>query len=192
LNTAFGLSLNFWLPLISGIKVSYHNDLDRNFSSNIIFLTPKIAERIMNSTFDQQLSEFKYVINVADYLNPDIDLEFDDRFHINILESFGQTELSPLLSLNIPDIDLPAAKQIGRKSGTVGHPLPNICVKIINLESGETLGVGAFGTVLVKGANVFLEYWNNPYATNEVKNEGWYNTGVIGAIDLDGFLQLRN
>ncbi len=192
LNTAFGLSLNFWLPLLSGVKISYHNDLDRNFDSNIIFLTPKIAENIIEHTFDQQLSSFKYIINVADHLDPDLDLEFDDRFHLNILESFGQSELSPLLSLNIPDVDLPEAKQIGRKSGTVGHPLPNICVKIINPDTSEQLGVGEFGMVMVKGANVFLGYWNNLNATNQVKNEDWYNTGVIGAIDLDGFLTLKN
>ncbi len=191
LNTIFGLSLNFWLPLLSGVKISYLNDLDRTLDSNIIFLTPKIAGNLMEHTFNHQLSNFKYIINVAEHLDPDLDLEFDDCFHLNILESFGQSELSPLLSLNIPDIDLPDAKQIGRKSGTVGHPLPNICVKIIDPETGAELGVNKLGIIQVKGANVFLGYWNNPEATNQVKSGNWYNTGVTGSIDLDGFLQLK-
>ena len=85
------------------------------------------------------------------------------------------SEASPLLSVNI----------LGQeKIGSVGKVIDSCRIKIINANS---LG---HGTILVKGPNVFLGYYKNKEATDDVLQDGWLNTGDIGYVDEEGFLYI--
>jgi acyl-[acyl-carrier-protein]-phospholipid O-acyltransferase/long-chain-fatty-acid--[acyl-carrier-protein] ligase len=81
---------------------------------------------------------------------------------------------------------------VGAKLGTIGHPLPGITVKIVNPESGETVGVDEPGLLLVRGPNVMKGYLGRPEKTSEVLRDGWYNTGDIATVDEDGFLRITD
>lgn len=87
---------------------------------------------------------------------------------VNILEGYGLTETTAPISVNLPDKS---------KIGTVGPPLPGVSVKI----SDE-------GEILVKGINVFREYWQNPEGTAAAFEDGWFKTGDLGALDEDGYI----
>jgi len=97
------------------------------------------------------------------------------RVGLSIYQGYGITETSPVISAERPG---------DKRLGTVGHMLRDVTVKIIDPNQE---GVGE---IAVKGPNVMLGYFNNPQATDEVLNDGWYRTGDLGRLDADGFLSI--
>jgi long-chain acyl-CoA synthetase len=98
-------------------------------------------------------------------------LEFFYACGVPVLEGWGMTETVAIGTVN---------RLESFKFGTVGLPLPGVELKIA--DDGE---------ILIKGPNVFREYWRNPEATEEAFTEdGWLKTGDLGAIDEDGFMSI--
>ena len=97
-----------------------------------------------------------------------------------LLERYGMTELG--MAISNPYIG-------ARKPGYVGLPLPGVDIKLVN-EQYENVNEGEAGEIIVKGKNVFLEYWNKPAATSEAfTKEGWFKTGDIAIIE-DGYYRI--
>ncbi len=90
----------------------------------------------------------------------------------NLMDGYGLTETSPVISVNAP---YPNRAKIG----TIGKPIDNVHVKI-----------GTDGEILVKGPNVMLGYYKDKKKTNEVIVDGYFKTGDLGQLDEDGFLYI--
>lgn len=195
---SFGFTVTLWCPLICGFRVTYHpNPVDgatiakvvRENQSTILLSTPTFLMAYIRRAKREDFESLRYVVTGAEKLKKRIADAFEKQFGIRPLEGYGTTELSPAVSVNIPDIkdDL---GQVGTKDGSIGHPIPGITIRIADPDSLETLPHGAEGLVLVKGPNVMLGYLDQPDKTSEAVVDGWYNTGDIGRMDDDGFVVL--
>ncbi len=105
----------------------------------------------------------------------------EQRFGVYMIEGYGPTEASPVVSVN------PLGG--GRKVGTVGPPLPGVRAKIVDDDLRE-LGVGEPGELAVAGANVMRGYWHDPESTQAAIRDGWLLTGDIATRDADGYLSI--
>jgi long-chain acyl-CoA synthetase len=104
--------------------------------------------------------------------------EFEAKFHIPLIEGYGLSEASPVVTKNPLDRT--------RKPGSIGLPIPNVEVSIQD-DAGRELGTSEVGEVCVRGGNVMLGYWKQPEETAKVMRNGWLLTGDIGYRDHEGY-----
>ena len=109
--------------------------------------------------------------------------EFTARFPMPLLEGYGLSEASPVVSFT--PIRGPW------KAGSIGVPIVGVELSIQN-EAGEMLPAGQIGELCVRGSNVMLGYWKQPAATAEVMRDGWLLTGDIGYADQDGYFYITD
>jgi long-chain acyl-CoA synthetase len=100
-----------------------------------------------------------------------------------LIEVYGMTELSPVATVN-PYLGM-------KKLGTVGLPIQNVILKIVNPDSGEEVPLGEPGEILVAGPLVMPGYHNKPEETkNTIDKEGYMHTGDVGIMDEDGYIKI--
>jgi long-chain acyl-CoA synthetase len=109
--------------------------------------------------------------------------EFEEKFHIPLIEGYGLSEASPVVTKNPLDGR--------RKPGSIGLPIPHVEVSIQD-EVGKELGPNEIGEVCVRGGNVMLGYWNQPEETAKTMRSGWLLTGDIGYRDADGYYYITD
>lgn len=105
--------------------------------------------------------------------------EFLEKHGVTLLEGYGTTETSPVISTNTPE---------NNKPGSVGKVLPDVMVRLENYETGKECRVGEIGRILVKGDLVMKGYLDDFEETSMRIRHGWYDTGDMGYLDKDGFL----
>ena len=139
----------------------------------LLKLKHTIADKLIYSKVRMKLGgEIKYFISGGAPLSRKIN-EFFAGIGLTILEGYGLTETSPILTCNIPT---------NIQFGSVGMPLEDVEIKIA--EDGE---------ILAKGPNIMIGYYNNNEATEEVFDKnGWFHTGDIGIIDKGGHLTITD
>lgn len=99
---------------------------------------------------------------------------------VGIVQTYGQTEASPRITCLLP-------QDAERKIGSVGRPIPGVCVKVVD-EDGKELPANFSGEIVVKGDNVMKGYYKRPEETAKVIRNGWLYTGDIGRFDDEGYL----
>lgn len=100
---------------------------------------------------------------------------------VPLAEGYGLTETSPVATCNPID----GTERIG----TIGIPLPNTDVKIID-DNGNDLPIGERGELCIKGPQVMKGYWEKPDETEKVMEGDWFKTGDIAIMDEDGFIKI--
>lgn len=107
---------------------------------------------------------------------------FETRTGHRILERYGMTETNMNTS-NPYDGD--------RRAGTVGFPLPDVELRVVDPETRSPLPAEEVGSIEVRGPNVFKGYWNMPEKTaEELREDGFFITGDLGTIDADGYVTI--
>ena len=102
----------------------------------------------------------------------------------DILIAYGQTELSPINNMTLPDDSLE------RRTETVGRAMPWAEVKIVD-EAGHVVPVGEKGEICTRGYSVMQGYWNDPERTAEtIDNSGWLHSGDLATMDEAGYVRI--
>jgi len=125
----------------------------------------------------------RFCVSGAAPLGKEAQEHFEKNLGIPLLEGYGLTECSPIVSVNLENRN---------KKGTVGPALPGVKIAV-KTDDEHDLPRGAEGEICVKGPNVFSAYYNNPAASKEAfTHDGWFKTGDIGALDEEGFLSIKD
>ncbi|MFC1817180.1 class I adenylate-forming enzyme family protein, partial [Thermodesulfobacteriota bacterium] len=115
---------------------------------------------------------------------------------VQFINAFGQTETASTITALGPEDHIiegsqqEREKKIKRLSASIGKPLPDVEVKIVD-KNGKTLPASAVGEILVKGARIMTGYWRDEQKTSQVLNaDGWLRTGDQGWMDEEGYIFL--
>jgi len=198
---SFGFMAGLWLPATNGVGVVYHpNPLDaqvigelvEKYKVTFLVATPTLLQAYMRRCPPESLGSLQYVLVGAEKLPERIALAFEDTFGIRPLEGYGCTECSPVVTVNGRDFRAPGFRQVGARRGKIGHPLPGVSVRVVDLDTGEPVAHGTEGMLIVKGPNVMKGYLGKPQKTAEVLHDGWYTTGDVALMEEDGFLTITD
>ncbi|MGH7832908.1 MAG: acyl-[ACP]--phospholipid O-acyltransferase, partial [Candidatus Binatia bacterium] len=198
---SFGFTGTLWFPLISGLGVVYHmnptdartiGELTFKYKATILISTPTFYAAYQRRCSPDEFASLRYAIAGAEKLHKPVADAFKEKYGVELLEGYGCTEMAPVVSVNIPDVDLGFNRHVGFKRGTVGHPIPGVAAKIVEPETGNDLPAGKDGLLLVKGPNRMMGYLGDPEKTAAVFRDGWYVTGDIASIDEDGFITITD
>jgi len=198
---AFGFTVTVWIPLYLGVRVVYHaNPLDAKrvgeliakHRATILLGTPSFFALYARGCAREQFRTLRLAISGAQKLAPAVAEAFERRFGLPISEGYGCTELTPVVSVNVADVEAGGVRQAGHRRGSVGRLLPGLAARIVDRETLAPLPEDATGIVLIAGPSVMMGYLGDPEATAEVLRDGWYVTADLGSLDEDGFLYIHD
>ncbi len=184
----FGLTVNCWLPLMTGMtSLTYASPIEykkicsivREGKATFMVGTPSFFWGYLRKSSPGDFDSIRIMLCGADKCPDALREGFWTKHRITLLEAYGATETSPAISGNSPDHNKP---------GSVGQPFHNTQVRIEHLDTGEECKPGAEGKILVKSDCVMKGYLNNQEQTPQHLHDGWYDTGDMGYMDEDGYL----
>ena len=188
---SFMLTVGILLPLHVGGSIVLVKSLHpaRNILQEIIRhratllpAVPQFFRTLARAALPADLP-LRVCISGAAPLPAEILREFTARFPFPLLEGYGLSETSPVVSFN--PIRGPW------KAGSIGVPISGVEVSIQN-DGGDILGPDQTGEICVRGPNVMLGYWNQPQETARVFRCGWLLTGDVGRHDRDGYFYITD
>jgi long-chain acyl-CoA synthetase len=183
---SYMLTVGLLLPLLVGgslvLVKSLHparNVLQEIFQrrATVLPAIPPFYRSMVNAAIQPPLP-LRICISGAAPLPGQVLKEFEARFHVPLIEGYGLSEASPVVTKNPLDGT--------HKPGSIGLPIPHVEVSIQD-DAGLELGAGEVGEVCVRGGNVMMGYWKQPAETAKVMRNGWLLTGDIGYRDEDGY-----
>jgi acyl-[acyl-carrier-protein]-phospholipid O-acyltransferase/long-chain-fatty-acid--[acyl-carrier-protein] ligase len=200
---SFGCTVTLWYPMIAGIRaVTYPSPVDvvknaemiERYKISLLVTTPTFLRGYLKRAEPKQFDTIKLLVTGAEKLPKDLAEAFEERFGHHVLQGYGLTEASPVVSTNLPD-PVPSRPgepiQPSSRPGSVGKLLPGEAAQIRDPESDELLSPNQLGMLWLKGPNIFEGYLNEPEQTAAVLRDGWFKTGDLGRLDEDGFLYIE-
>ena len=133
-----------------------------------------LRKKIFKQIHDAFGGKLRLLVSGAAAIDPEVSKGFRD-FGILLIQGYGLTEASPIVTLN---------RDIKYRDAATGLPLPNTEVRI---SDPDNEGVGE---IIAKGPSIMLGYYDDEKSTNEVLKNGWFYTGDLGYIDRDGFVYI--
>lgn len=187
----FGLTTALWVPFYYGMSIVTHaSPLEykaivgsiKKHQVTCMVATPTFYHGYLKRSETGDFSSVRIAVAGGDKLTTALANGYKEKHNLTVLEGYGTTETSPVISTNTLQFNKP---------GTIGKPLPNVQVKIVGVDSYEKLPIGSEGKILVKGDLVMRGYLGDIEETSMRIHNGWYDTGDMGLIDNQGYLVHR-
>jgi acyl-[acyl-carrier-protein]-phospholipid O-acyltransferase/long-chain-fatty-acid--[acyl-carrier-protein] ligase len=184
----FGLSINLWLPLYHGMTIiHYANPVDyktvckiiREEEPTMMVGTPSFLRGYLLKSEPGDFRSMRLVVSGADKCPDALREGFLEKHGIILYEGYGTTETSPVISANAPHRNRP---------GSVGRVVPDVEVRIEDLETGNACLANKVGRIMVKGDMLMKGYLDDFEETSMRIRQGWYDTGDMGYLDDEGYL----
>ena len=188
---SYMLTVGLFLPLSVGGSIVLVKSLHpvRNVmqevlqrQATILPAIPQFYRSLVHSPLQGPLS-LRMCVSGAAPLPGQVLKEFEEKFHIPLIEGYGLSEASPVVTKNPLDGT--------RKASSIGLPIPNVEVSIQD-DAGLQLGPNQVGELCVRGGNVMQGYWNQPEETAKVMRGEWLLTGDIGYRDEEGYYYITD
>jgi acyl-CoA synthetase (AMP-forming)/AMP-acid ligase II/1-acyl-sn-glycerol-3-phosphate acyltransferase/acyl carrier protein len=188
---SFGMSITGLFPLLTGLRVIRHPDptdaailarLAGDYKPTILVGTPTFASYILERAEPGQLTSLRLVVLGAEKCPQSVFDRFAEAAPgAVVVEGYGITECSPVVSVNPPDANRP---------GTVGKPIPGVSVLVVDLTTDAVVPQGERGMLLVGGPTVFPGYlgYEGESPFRERQGKRWYVTGDLVSLDADGYI----
>lgn len=160
------------LKAVHAHKVNWYNAVPP-FAEALL----KVPENLPFNT-----SSVEYVSLMGTNIPPELMRRFEERFKTKVIQGYGLTETSPNLTL-VPLEHHEKARE------SIGLACPNVEVAIMG-DDGKLLPPGEVGEIVTRGPHVMRGYFNNPQATREVIQKGWFHTGDLGRQDQEGWFYI--
>ena len=184
---SFGMVCGFFLPILGGLSIFlYPSPLhfkiipelvyDRN--ATVFFATDTFLAAYAKMAHRYDFHNIKYIGIGGEKLKDETFKIWSEKFGIRVIEAYGTTEASPVVTMNSP---------MYYKRGTVGRPVPGLECKLEKVD-----GIEEGGKLLIKGDNVMLGYLRaSAPGKIETLKDGWYDTGDILAFDEENFATIK-
>ncbi len=196
---SFGFTVTLWSALCLPCAAVYHysplearpiGKLAEQFKATVLLATPTFLRSYLRRIEPDQFKTLEVVVVGAEKMPIALAEDFEKRFGVRPVEGYGTTELSPLVSVNIPPTRVGDRKNSGLKEGTVGQTVTNVHARVVGFESDEPMPVGEPGLLEISGRNVMQGYLKRPDLTADVMHGQWYRTGDVATIDDEGFITI--
>ncbi|MEU1511023.1 long-chain fatty acid--CoA ligase [Streptomyces sp. NPDC005811] len=142
---------------------------------------PTMYAALLQHPSEADVSTLRMCVSGGASLPVEILHGFERRFGCAILEGFGMSETSPVVTFNHPDRP--------RKAGSIGTPIQDVEVRLLD-EKGQDVPAGEVGELAVRGPNVMKGYWNRPEETAAALPDGWLRSGDLARRDEDGYFYI--
>ena len=188
---SYMLTVGICLPLLVGGSIliikSLHpprNVLQEIFTKRPTILPafPQFYRSLINAEIPGKLP-LRICISGSAPLPAQVLHEFERKFRIPLIEGYGLSEASPVVSKNPLDGT--------HKPGSIGMPIPNVEMSVQD-DDGKMLGPGAVGEICVRGGNVMMGYWNQVEESAKAFRNGWLLTGDLGCHDEEGYYYITD
>jgi long-chain acyl-CoA synthetase len=183
LNIVMALDTGAWIRLHRRFDIDlmlHHIETDRiTIEMAVAPIALALAAHPKLESYD--LSSLRYIMWCATPVTQSVAEAVTGRTGATWVTAYGTSEL-PVIACN--DIE-------GARLDTVGRPVPGVRVRIVSLEDGEPLSPGAVGEIQVRSDSVMAGYLPGE-ATTEAFSDGWYRTGDVGYLDVDGWLRITD
>lgn len=196
---SFGLVPGMWLGLESGFAIAAHPDpmdakglgeLAAKAGATFSIGTATFVRGWLRRIEPDKFKNLRFAVAAAEKCPKELRDAFKEKYHADLLEGYGCTELAPAVCFNMQTVVNRGETEVRSRDGTVGRALPGQHVFATDRETRAILPTGQEGLLVVRTPARMLGYLGRDDLTAKAFLHGGYDTGDIGVVDADGYIRI--